>query len=196
MSCATPCRAPSVPPVSTRAPSSASAPGWRPGGRFWRLAGALAAAGLVAVLAWGLYDTRSGLERQQASISRLERELATQREVAALVSGTDTSAAPLKGTAAADRADGWITWSPSRKRGFIVVHNLPSLPAGRQYQAWVIAGQASAPAAIFDVDAIGHAALVVEIAVDRPERFTITVEPAGGQRVPTGPVVMEGGRAG
>jgi anti-sigma-K factor RskA len=171
-------------------------PGPRPAPRFWPRVTGLAAAGLVGLVAWGIYDTRSTLERQQASISRLERELRDQRAVTALVSGTDTSVAPLKGTGAAQRADGWVTWSPSRKRGFIVLHNLPPLPAGRQYQVWVVAGQTSAPAGVFDVDAIGHAALVVEIGVDRPERFAITVEPTGGQQTPSGPVVMQGGRAG
>jgi anti-sigma-K factor RskA len=77
-----------------------------------------------------------------------------------------------------------------------VVHNLPPLPAGRQYQVWAVTGQASAPAGVFDVDAIGHAALVIEIGLDSPERFTITLEPAGGQRTPSGPVVMQGARAG
>ena len=168
----------------------------RPAPRFWLGAGGLAAAGLVGFLAWGLYDTRSALERQQASIGRLERELEGQRAVTALVSGTDTSAATLKGTGAAERADGWVAWSPARKRGFVVVHNLPPLPAGRQYQVWALAGQASAPAGVFDVDAIGHAALVVEVGLDRPERFTITVEPAGGQRTPSGPVVMQSGQTG
>jgi anti-sigma-K factor RskA len=167
-----------------------------PARRFWLPVSGLAAAVLVGLLAWGLYDTRSALERQQASIGRLERELEGQRAVTALVSGTDTSAATLKGTAAAQRADGWVAWSPSRKRGFVVVHNLPPLAAGRQYQVWAVAGQASAPAGVFDVDAIGHAALLVEIGLDRPERFTITVEPAGGRRTPSGPVVMEGDRAG
>jgi hypothetical protein len=168
----------------------------RPAPRVWRLVGGLAAAGLVGFLAWGLYDTRSGLERQQASIRRLEQELEGQRAVTALVSGTDTSAATLNGTGPAERADGWVAWSPSRKRGFVVVHNLPPLPAGRQYQVWAVAGQASAPAGVFDVDAIGHAALVIEIGFDRPDRFMITLEPAGGQRAPSGPVVMQGAPAG
>jgi len=168
----------------------------RPAPRFWLRAGGLVAAGLVGFLAWGLYDTRSALERQQASIGRLERELEGQRAVTALVSGTDTNAAILKGTGAAERADGWVAWSPTRKRGFVVVHNLPPLPAGRQYQVWVFAGPASTPAGVFDVDAIGHAALVVEVGLDHPERFTITVEPAGGQRTPSGPVVMQSGQTG
>jgi hypothetical protein len=46
------------------------------------------------------------------------------------------------------------------------------------------------------VDAIGHAALVIELGLDRPERFEVTLEPTGGQRTPSGPVVMQGAPAG
>jgi anti-sigma-K factor RskA len=155
-------------------------------------AGGLVAAGLAGVLVWGIHDTRSALESQRGLLARLEAELAAQRALTSLVSHTDTDAVPLKGTGAAGRADGWVAWSPSRKSGFLVVHNLPSLPAGKQYQLWAITGQQPSPAGVFDVDAIGHAALVVRAEVDRPELFAITAEPAGGRSAPTGAIVMKG----
>jgi hypothetical protein len=181
-----------------RAPSPwATRPDRRGGGRLWPRIGGLVAAGLVGALAWTVYDMRSELQRQRFAILRLEQELQGQRAVTALVSGTDTSAASLRGAGAAERADGWIAWSPSRKRGFLVVHNLPALPAGRQYQLWVLdAGQKPTSAGVFDVDAIGHAALVIEVGADPPRRFAITAEPAGGRPVPSGPVVMEGAASG
>jgi anti-sigma-K factor RskA len=83
-------------------------------------------------------------------------------------------------------------WSPEKKRGFIVVHFLPPLPAGKQYQLWVIAGRQALPAGVFNVDTVGHNALTVQVGVAHPDRFAITVEPVGGRSVPSGPVMMKG----
>lgn len=40
---------------------------------------------------------------------------------------------------------------------------LPPLPAGKQYQLWVIAGRQALPAGVFNVDAVGHNALTVQV---------------------------------
>jgi anti-sigma-K factor RskA len=66
------------------------------------------------------------------------------------------------------------------------------LPAGQQYQLWVVGESTWAPAGVFQVDAIGHAALTVRVERRHPERFAVTVEPAGPHSVPTGPTVMQG----
>lgn len=171
-------------PTMSRVPGSPRHP--------WQWAAGIVAAGIVGALAWSVYDTRSALDRQVTSLERLEGELASQRAVTALVSGTDTSAATLTGAGAAARADGWIVWSPAKQQGFIVVHNLPGLPVGKQYQLWAVAGRAPTSAGVFGVDAIGHAALLVDVRTERPEHFAVTIEPAGGAPAPTGPVVMQG----
>ena len=97
-----------------------------------------------------------------------------------LVAGTDSSVAALKGTPPAPQADGSFAWSPARKSGFLVAHNLPMPPAGKQYQLWVIAAGQPASAGVFDVDNLGHASLVVPVEAPTPDGFAITLEPAGG----------------
>ena len=87
-------------------------------------------------------------------------------------------------------------WSPSKREGFMVVHHLPVLPAGQQYQLWVVGGPAWAPAGQFQVDAIGHAALTVRVELEQPERFAITVEAAPTGTAPSGPAVMQGAPSG
>ncbi len=156
----------------------------------WRWSGAVAAGLALAAALWGLWDTRSTLEHERRAIARLEQELVDQRLLTSLVSGKDTVAAPLAGTPTAARAGGWIVWSPSRHAGFIVVHYLPMLPPGRQYQLWAIAGGNPAPAGLFDVDEVGHAALIVSATVEQPDRFAVTIEPRGGRPSPTGPIAM------
>ena len=166
-----------------RRPPSAVGPGWR-----W--AGGLVAAGLATALVWGLHDARQALELERARVARLEQELGrsapSRRSWRA---PTPTSRAPRPGAAA--RAEGWIVWSPSRREGFMVVHHLPILPAGQQYRFWVV-GSGWLPAGRFEVDAIGHAALIVRAPREHPERFVITVEPAASEAGPSGGSVMEG----
>ena len=159
------------------------------------LGGGLVAAGLATALVWGLHDTREALESERARAARLEQELAQERAVTSLVGHTDTHVAALRGLDTAARADGWIVWSPSKREGFMVVHNLPMLPAGRQYRLWVLGESTWAPAGAFEVDAIGHAVLTVPVKREHPERFAVTVEPVGPQSAPTGPTVMQGGES-
>jgi anti-sigma-K factor RskA len=166
----------------------------------WRWAGGLLAAGLVAALVWQLLDIRGALDQQRAQVDRAAadlarqgQELAQQREITALVSHKDTRAVTLRGVGIAAPASGWIVWSPEKRRGWVVVHFLPSVPAGKQYQLWTIAGNQALPAGVFDVDDVGHAALTVEVATARPDLFIVTLEPRGGATAPSRPFLMEGG---
>jgi anti-sigma-K factor RskA len=74
----------------------------------------------------------------------------------------------------------------------MVVHFLPALPVGKTYQLWAITGQQALSAKVFQVDTLGHTSLMVPVAVAHPDRFEITVEPAGGVTVPSGPVLLYG----
>ena len=70
-----------------------------------------------------------------------------------------------------------------------MVENLPALPAGRDYQLWVIDPNLKTPvsAGIFKVDAAGK--VRIEFKPDRvvqsAYKFAVTVEKAGGAKVPT-----------
>jgi anti-sigma-K factor RskA len=156
-------------------------------------AGRVAVAGLVGVLGLALYDSQVQLEKQRGVQQQLTEDLAQERVLTTLVAHTDTQVAALTGPQpTTPPAAGWIVWSPSKHRGFMVVHFLPALPAGKTYQLWGIAGQQALSARVFAVDTVGHVALMVSAAVARPERFEITVEPSGGVTVPSGPVVLHG----
>jgi anti-sigma-K factor RskA len=100
--------------------------------------------------------------------------------------------ATLAGSGKAARAEGWIVWSPGQRAGYIVVHFLPGVSADQQYQIWAVADDRSVPTAVFDVDDVGHAALMVSASVERPRRFVVTVEPRGGRAAPSGPIAMTG----
>jgi anti-sigma-K factor RskA len=156
-------------------------------------AGRVAVAGLVGVLGWALYDTHVQLGEQRVVNQQLTEELTQERVLTSLVAHTDTHATVLASPQpTGPPASGWIVWSPSNHRGFMVVHFLPTLPAGKTYQLWAIAGPQALSATVFEVDTVGHAALMVSVDVAHPDRFEITVEPAGGVAVPRGPVMLHG----
>lgn len=160
----------------------------------WMLwAGRVAVAGLVGVLGVALYDVQLRLGTQQAVTQQLTQELAEERLLTTLVAHTDTRVAALGSPyPSTPPVAGWIVWSPDRHRGFLVVHYLPPLPVGQTYQLWIINGQRALSSTVFQVDAVGHAALLVPVAVAHPERFAITVESAGGVAEPRGPVLLSG----
>lgn len=80
-------------------------------------------------------------------------------------------------------------WRQERQEGLLVVENLPALPAGRDYQLWVIDPNLKTPvsAGIFKVDAAGK--VRIEFKPDRvvqsAYKFAVTVEKEGGAKVPT-----------
>lgn len=163
---------------------------------WWRRAlwaARVAVASLVGVLGLALYDTQVQLGKQRGVNQQLTEELVQERALTALIAHTDTRVAALASPQpTTPPTAGWIVWSPAKQRGFMVVHYLPALPAGKTYQLWAIAGQQALSARMFQVDTVGHAALMVPVAVAHPDRFEITVEPAGGAAVPSGPVMLHG----
>jgi anti-sigma-K factor RskA len=163
---------------------------------WWRRAlwvGRVAVASLVGVLGLALYDTQVQLGTQRGVNQQLTEELVQERALTTLIAHTDTRVAALASPQpTTPPAAGWIVWSPAKQRGFMVVHYLPPLPAGKTYQLWAIAGQQALSARVFQVDMVGHAALMVPVAVAHPDRFAITVEPMGGVAVPSGLVMLHG----
>jgi hypothetical protein len=153
----------------------------------------VAVASLVGVLGLALYDAQVQLGKQRGVNQQLTEELVQERVLTNLIAHTDTQVAALTSPQpTTPPAAGWIVWSPAKQRGFIVVHYLPALPVGKTYQLWAITGQQVLSARVFQVDAVGHTALMVSVAVAHPDRFEITVEPTGGVAVPSGPVMLHG----
>ena len=74
----------------------------------------------------------------------------------------------------------------------LFVHDLPSAPAGKTYQAWTIENGAPRSAGTFDTSRGGsvryRVALPTRIADDAG--IAVTLEPAGGSSQPTGKVVL------
>jgi anti-sigma-K factor RskA len=101
----------------------------------------------------------------------------------------------MNGTQAAPAAQGVIVISADGDHGTLVVDNLPSLQAGKQYQLWLIDDGKRTDGGVFSVDKDGYGSLWVSS--PRPlvsyASFGVTIEPQGGSPGPTGQKVLGGG---
>jgi len=80
-------------------------------------------------------------------------------------------------------------WDNEQQRGVFVVQNLKPLPAGKDYQLWVMDPKYPTPvsAGVFQVDEKGN--VRIEFKAGKPiasaEKFAVTMEPKGGLPTPT-----------
>jgi anti-sigma-K factor RskA len=76
----------------------------------------------------------------------------------------------------------------------LVVGGVPAAPAGQTYEAWVIGEDGPVPAGLFDgSDRVN--VLLLDEPVNVGDVVAVTLEPEGGSKSPTGPVLMESGAA-
>jgi anti-sigma-K factor RskA len=69
----------------------------------------------------------------------------------------------------------------------LVIDDLSAAPAGKTYEAWVIADETPKPAGIFAGGA-GRTAFALTRSVPEGATVAVTVEPAGGAKAPTGDI--------
>ena len=169
-----------------------------------------AAASLVLAAALGVYSlslrSRIGaLElRLQEATDRAnagERQLAELRRVAgdaqsqlAVLVAPDLQRIDLAGQPQAPQASARAFWSRSRGLVF-TASNLPSVPAGKTYQLWVLTKQpAPISAGLFKPDPQGRVVAVFETPLDLPQPIgmAVTIEQDGGVPSPTGDKYLVG----
>jgi anti-sigma-K factor RskA len=130
-------------------------------------------------------------ERQ---IADLRRAAGDARSQLAVLAAPDLQRIDLAGQARAPHASARAFWSRSRGLVF-TASNLPSAPAGKTYQLWVLTKQpAPISAGLFKPDPQGRVAAVFETPLDLPQPtgMAVTIEPDGGVPAPTGEMYLVG----
>lgn len=165
-----------IPPGSLEAERRRRAP-------YWALS--LAAIFLVTLGmgSWN-YSLQQRLDQQSATLQL------QQRALAALAAGGPRWA--LAGTESMPRAGGLVIQDPADPRPLLLVHGLPDLPSQQAYQAWVIAGGAPTAAGVLRPGAGGEQIARLDRPLGNAETVALTIEPAQGSRLPTGPIVLAG----
>jgi len=83
-------------------------------------------------------------------------------------------------------AVGTLTFDPTTSEATLSVANLPPLPAGSTYQAWLMVDQALVSAGLFTVDERGVGThRITDMPLDALEGVGVSMEPEGGSGQPT-----------
>lgn len=150
---------------------------------IWGLA---TAALLLVSLGLGYWNWRLQEEIRQLQLASVQE----QQLMTALAAGAQRHA--LTSTGVVPNAHGMVVPDPSGGDPFILLANLPELPGGRTYQAWVVGPQGPVDAGVLPEQSGGT--LVARLTrLPRPgETVALTEEPAGGVPAPTGQVILAG----
>lgn len=90
-----------------------------------------------------------------------------------------------------------VYWHDVKKTGYVVASNLTPVIKGREkcLELWAICGNEPPVAAgIGWTDEAGHGVMEIKLAkeIACADKFAVTIEPAGGGPVPTGPMILFG----
>lgn len=133
-------------------------------------------------------------ERERSQRVALETRLRGLSRIVAAIEAPLARSLALAGQGEFRRAQAKAYLEPASGRLILYAHDLPPVPDGRTYQLWVIVGEQPQSAGLFRSDSSGEAkydsARLQDL--DGPVTVAVTLEPAGGARRPTGPLVLAG----
>jgi len=165
----------------------------------WALAGGFA---LLCLVLWGQTGRQEQIIRQQtAQISDLNL---LAQSLQSATNNLQQAVASLEATnrlaglriamlnsqlASAPGAVGVSLWDNRKQEGVFVVQNMKPLPAGRDYQLWVIDPKYKLPvsAGVFQVNDLGggRVSFKADKLIQVAGKFAVTEEPKGGLPVPS-----------
>jgi hypothetical protein len=81
-----------------------------------------------------------------------------------------------------------VAWDPTQNRGVVSTRDLPTPPAGHDYQLWVLDPKAPAPISA-GLISVSRSFAIQPVSTTQPG-FAISLEPSGGRPTPTGPILF------
>ena len=133
---------------------------------------AMAAVGAAIVLLIALIGARHELDQARARNAAL----------AAVLSAPD-SRAVTQAMSSGGRVT--LVYSLRRQAMIVTTHGLPAPPPGKVYQLWFIGPPATRSAGLLPGSQAGRAGPVLSSGLARGDTIGLTIEPAGGTRLPT-----------
>jgi hypothetical protein len=138
--------------------------------------------------------TFAAADREKTSqIDSLRRAFAARDSLVGSLTGPSVRVIGLT-SSAAKNPRALMFWDKARDRWTFVAHDLPSLPANRTYQLWLVTPTQKISAGTFNVSAGGDAFVEATYPLDANalQAVAVTEEPAGGVPQPTGSMVVVG----
>ena len=166
---------------------------------WWATFGWLTAAAMIVIVVFVLSQNqrlRDDTARLSANSEQLKSQLDQAQRIAETLTAADAvHVSVLPVNYKAPPPEGKAIYSRQRNGLIFMANNLPSLPAQKAYELWLIpANGAPIPAGVFKPDPKG-AAVVVNPPLPpgvEAKAFAITIEPEQGSATPTMPIVMMG----
>ena len=138
----------------------------------WALPASLAAAAvLVALLGASIVWDLSLKSRNDEQTERLARQ---EQVLDAIAAGGRT--VRLKGTKDAPDASGTVVQSPDGRTAFLLVRDLPKLPAGREYQVWRIKDAKPVGAGLFVSEGLAEQLVALSADFTDADAIGISIE--------------------
>lgn len=135
---------------------------------------------VVAAAAAGVLITWLAMPRQPRPIDPASERSALLAAAGSFHQSWKSGPSPLQGAVSGD-----VVWNDQQQRGVLRLQGLPTAPAGRQFQLWIVDGEregAPVDGGLFDVSANGETLVPVQarLHIGKAAAFVITVERHGG----------------
>lgn len=114
--------------------------------------------------------------------NQLEQKNFQTEELVQLLRSPQTKTVTLKAVAQGQTAAGTVIWNHETRDVFFDNRNLPSAPAGKQYQLWALLDGKPIDAGMVALDSKDLQRMK---AIEEAQSFAVTLEPAGGSPSPT-----------
>jgi hypothetical protein len=148
----------------------------------------------IGALTQARLQADNGREVCLADLQKLKTDSTMRREAVALLERPGTKLIRLEPQGGMGyRAQALVNLED--KLGMVMASGLPRMP-GKDFELWVIRGEAKHPAGLLRADADGNVLVKLDekLLADGPfTALAVTVEPLGGMKQPTGSPVMLGG---
>ena len=161
---------------------------WSWGWPSWMTLSPARALAVLALLVVGLVAWNVNL--QLGLNDRNDLTLEQSQLIETIASGARVS--PLAGTEAAPAAGASLVQAPENSRAFLLVRNLPRLPADKEYQVWSIKGEVPVSAGTFVSADGGNQLITLSADFSDADAIGVSIEPLGGSVAPTGAIVLLG----
>jgi Anti-sigma-K factor rskA len=162
----------------------------------WVLAVAAVLLALVSfALSWQNHNIAARLQQERKVAESAIREREQIEKLVGMLASPDTITVKLAGMDETPKAAGMVKFNSKAGLVLYQAYNLPSLPAGKSYEMWLVPMN-GAP---INAGLLGPGGQpwgnmwMATVPADVPAKaFAVTIEPAGGTDRPTGPKVLLG----
>lgn len=161
----------------------------------WMFAASIALFLLSSLLSFHFYNKWQVAEEKLSSVMASEQVLARnftrtslllqmQESALSILRNPDVKTIKLEGVEAHPEASMMVYWNPRQQQVYVDAVTLPPPPSGKQYQLWALKDGKPIDAGLIEVSD-GKLSFQKMKNIPAAQAFAVTLEPAGGSRVPT-----------